>query len=173
MEGWVDLGYPAVHRPGVELAIFWSLVRRPTTTLPSQPCMGGGLWNKWVLSLEWLGRGWKVIWTEIVKWHLARHNHCGRRRWKYERKELCISWVIQKIWGTVVNPANTAPTENTIFWCIVWGSGMTRIRGLYPYLPMTTNAPWWGWQKRGGKTWEWGEERHSCWGIDRRRPWPG
>ena len=26
-----------MHRPGVELAIFRSLVRRPTTTLPSQP----------------------------------------------------------------------------------------------------------------------------------------
>jgi len=37
MEGWVDLGYPAMHRPGVEPAIFQSLVRRPTTTLSSQP----------------------------------------------------------------------------------------------------------------------------------------
>jgi len=37
MEGWVDLGYPAMHRPVFELAIFRSRVRRPTTTLPSQP----------------------------------------------------------------------------------------------------------------------------------------
>ena len=29
MEGWVDIGYPAMHRPGVEPAIFPSLVRRP------------------------------------------------------------------------------------------------------------------------------------------------
>jgi len=29
MEGWVDLGYLAMHRPGVELAIFRSLVQRP------------------------------------------------------------------------------------------------------------------------------------------------
>jgi len=29
--------YPAMHRPGVEPAIFRSLVRRPTATLPSQP----------------------------------------------------------------------------------------------------------------------------------------
>ena len=36
MEGWVDLGYPAMHRLGVELAISWSQVRRPTTKLPSQ-----------------------------------------------------------------------------------------------------------------------------------------
>jgi len=36
MEGWVDLAYPAVHRPGVELAIFWWQVRRPNhyTTEP-------------------------------------------------------------------------------------------------------------------------------------------
>jgi len=36
MEGWVDLGYPAMHRPGVELAIFRSRVRRPNhyTTEP-------------------------------------------------------------------------------------------------------------------------------------------
>jgi len=33
MEGWVDLGYPAMHRPGVELAISRSQVQRPTTTL--------------------------------------------------------------------------------------------------------------------------------------------
>jgi len=28
MEGWDDIGYPAMHRPGVELAIFRSRVRR-------------------------------------------------------------------------------------------------------------------------------------------------
>jgi len=37
MEGCVDLGYPAMHRPGVELATSRSQVRRPTTTLPSHP----------------------------------------------------------------------------------------------------------------------------------------
>jgi len=38
-EGWKAelIGYPAMHRLGFELAIFRSLVRRPTTTLPSQP----------------------------------------------------------------------------------------------------------------------------------------
>jgi len=40
MEGWVDLGYPAMHRPGVELAIFRSQVRR--TALPRQPTGGRG-----------------------------------------------------------------------------------------------------------------------------------
>jgi len=29
MEGWVGLGYPAMHWPGFELAISWSQVRRP------------------------------------------------------------------------------------------------------------------------------------------------
>jgi len=29
MEGSVDLGYPAMHRPGIELATSWSQVRRP------------------------------------------------------------------------------------------------------------------------------------------------
>ena len=29
MERVVDLGYPAMHRPGVELTIFQSQVRRP------------------------------------------------------------------------------------------------------------------------------------------------
>ena len=28
MEGWVDLGYPAMRRPGVELVTSWSQVRR-------------------------------------------------------------------------------------------------------------------------------------------------
>ena len=39
-EGWkaeLTYSYPAMHRPGFELAIFRSLVRRATTTLPSQP----------------------------------------------------------------------------------------------------------------------------------------
>jgi len=30
MEGWVHLGYPAMHQPGVEPVIFRSLVRRPS-----------------------------------------------------------------------------------------------------------------------------------------------
>ena len=33
MEGWVDLGYLAMHRPGTELATSRSRVQRPTTTL--------------------------------------------------------------------------------------------------------------------------------------------
>jgi len=39
MEGWVDLGYPAMERPGVELATSRSQVRRPNhyTTEPPDP----------------------------------------------------------------------------------------------------------------------------------------
>jgi len=39
MEGWVDLGDPAMHRPGVELATSRSQVRRPnhyTTEPPNE-----------------------------------------------------------------------------------------------------------------------------------------
>jgi len=36
MEGWVDLSYPAMHRPGVELAISRSQVRRPNHN-PTEP----------------------------------------------------------------------------------------------------------------------------------------
>ena len=35
-KGWVDLGYPAMHWPGVKLTTSRSQVRRPTTTLLSQ-----------------------------------------------------------------------------------------------------------------------------------------
>jgi len=45
MEGWVDLGYPEMHKPGIELAIFQSLVWRPTTTLLSQPKVTAG-WHE-------------------------------------------------------------------------------------------------------------------------------
>ena len=41
MEGWVDLGYPAMHQPGVELATSRSQVRRPnhyTTEAPKKCC---------------------------------------------------------------------------------------------------------------------------------------
>ena len=51
MEGWIDLGYPAMHRPGFELAIFRSRVRRPTTTLPSQPSVY--VWRCAVPCREW------------------------------------------------------------------------------------------------------------------------
>jgi len=37
MAGWVDLGYLAMHWPGVELATFRSRVRCPTTTLLRHP----------------------------------------------------------------------------------------------------------------------------------------
>ena len=37
MEGWVDLGYPAMHRPGTELAISRSPVRRPNHYTTEQP----------------------------------------------------------------------------------------------------------------------------------------
>ena len=37
MEGWVGLGYPAMHRPGVELAISRSQVRRPNHYTTEQP----------------------------------------------------------------------------------------------------------------------------------------
>jgi len=46
MEGWVDLGYPAMHRPGVELAIFRSLVRRPNHYTTEPPRLQHAMWWK-------------------------------------------------------------------------------------------------------------------------------
>jgi len=48
MEGWVDLGYPVMHRPGVELAISRSQVRDRksdalTTTPPSRPVISSDI----------------------------------------------------------------------------------------------------------------------------------
>jgi len=37
MKGWVDLGYPAMHRPGVELAIFRSRDQRPNHYTTERP----------------------------------------------------------------------------------------------------------------------------------------
>jgi len=37
MEGWVDLDYPAMQRPGVEPATFWSRVRRPNHYTTEEP----------------------------------------------------------------------------------------------------------------------------------------
>jgi len=37
MEGWVDLGYLAMHRPGVEPAIYRSQVQRPNHYSTEQP----------------------------------------------------------------------------------------------------------------------------------------
>jgi len=59
MEGWVDLGYPAEHRPGVEPAISRSQVRRPTTTLTSHPTRSVKLWCRliaiWMVLVDWVG----------------------------------------------------------------------------------------------------------------------
>ena len=50
MEGWVDLGYPAMHRPGVELAIFSITSLTPyhytTEPLQSQLVQAELLWKK-------------------------------------------------------------------------------------------------------------------------------
>ena len=39
MEGWVDLGYPAVHRPGFKLTIFRSQVRCPNHYTNESTCV--------------------------------------------------------------------------------------------------------------------------------------
>ena len=56
MEGWVDLGYPAMHRPGTELAISWSLVRRPTTNRATQDLVQVASFNQtsWTVMYKWL-----------------------------------------------------------------------------------------------------------------------
>jgi len=68
MEGSVDLAYPAMHRPGVKLAIFRSLVRRRTTTLPSQP--------------QGRGRGlWTVMQADYINFVFTNFRYCGNRGW--------------------------------------------------------------------------------------------
>jgi len=55
MEGWVDLGYPAMHRPGVELAISRSQVRRPNhyTTEPPKSHFKGWDTHHGASALVW------------------------------------------------------------------------------------------------------------------------
>jgi len=54
MEGWVDLGYPAMERPGVELATCQSQARRPTTTTtpPTHPYAVVWRWSRCSSSLS-------------------------------------------------------------------------------------------------------------------------
>ena len=69
MEGWVDLGYPAMHRPGVELAIFRSRVRRPNDYTAEPPV---SWWSIYVrrssastavlVSTRSVGRNCCVVW---------------------------------------------------------------------------------------------------------------
>jgi len=68
MEGLVDLGYPAMHQPGVELAIFRSLVRRPnhyttkaTVILPLSPVHQSSLHACWLLQ-------WMFCYLQLVCW---------------------------------------------------------------------------------------------------------
>ena len=66
MEGWVDLGYPAMHWPGVELMTSQSQVRHPnhyTTEPPTEL----GVWHQHcipTLNITWLSilalEAWKV-----------------------------------------------------------------------------------------------------------------
>ena len=54
MEGWVDLGYPAIHRMGVELAISRSLVRRPDLYRATRTLNTGRMTNVLILVRSWL-----------------------------------------------------------------------------------------------------------------------
>jgi len=78
MEGWVDLDYLAMHRLGVEPAIFRSLVRRPNH-YTAEPCVtiisettnrgtrGVHYWEpikKWPRRIEW----WRHWWRHATRW---------------------------------------------------------------------------------------------------------
>jgi len=56
MEGWVDLGYLAMHRPVTELAISQSLVRRPNHYTNQ---------SMFIMSFEW----------RFCVWHASRYAH--------------------------------------------------------------------------------------------------
>ena len=66
MEGWVDLGYPAMHQPGVKLMIFrssrvwgqnqWGLGAKPRWGLGAKPRWGLGAKPRWGLGAKpWWG----------------------------------------------------------------------------------------------------------------------
>jgi len=55
MEGWVDLGYPAMHRLGVEPAISRSQVQSPNHYATEQPVRNGKL-DIWLLCEQGLYR---------------------------------------------------------------------------------------------------------------------
>ena len=50
MEYWVDLGYPAMHRPGVELATSRSQVRRPNRYTTETTIHRISATNEWRIS---------------------------------------------------------------------------------------------------------------------------
>jgi len=64
MEGWVDLGYPAMHRPGVKLTISRSQVQRPNHYTTEPPSMNLCGW--------WFGLA-ATRWSRSTKLLYARH----------------------------------------------------------------------------------------------------
>ena len=87
MEGWVDLGYPAMHRPGTELATSRSRVRRPTTTVTehfvlnermmktcnARSCRTSQIWGAGSRRAGWCGTRYTLRVVREVTWVFSRH----------------------------------------------------------------------------------------------------
>jgi len=76
MEGWVDLGYPVMHQPGVELVISRSQVRCPNHYSVEPPVQQHHLTsNLWTVATVSTVHLTNVVAVLIIRWH----------RWKWFR----------------------------------------------------------------------------------------
>jgi len=143
MEGWVDLGYSAMHRPGAELAISWSQVRRRNATLPSHPkadstvavCFSGSEISITCVSVcvFVIGRTWRA-WNDQPPRHCHCHcyrhcHHCrvySTRVWP--RHTQCVSTAMSSfmlvVYSTRVWPRHTqcVSTAMSSFMLVVFAS---------------------------------------------------
>jgi len=94
MEGWVDLGYPAVHRP-VELAISRSQVRRPNHYTTESCC-------DW-----WCGRDVGTHSYQVVFARRRIVQLCRGRSWRQQHPRSLRVWVRQ------IASSNPLPRRST------------------------------------------------------------
>ena len=91
MEGWVDLGYPAMHRPGVKPVTSQSQVRRPNHYTTEPPNHG---WS-WPMEASSGVRGRVLAWQKAPKGVTDTHTHSP-----------------SIIWWLVPNPTNRYRVDN-------------------------------------------------------------
>jgi len=91
MEGWVDLGYPAMQRPGVDLATSRSQVRRPNhyTTEPTRSDLDQHWVERWRRLTEMIVFS-RIYASRCVGPTLSAHEsfsrcpeHLRRRKWRH------------------------------------------------------------------------------------------
>ena len=106
MKGWVDLGYPAILRPGVKLAICQLLVQRPLTTNHRKMldhCLARHLCT-WLTTYIWSRKGLDAGSARLPTDRVLFHAHTT-----HSVTEVSLSWTAsQQTYATGTSPTRAS-----------------------------------------------------------------